>query len=330
MLSCGSLFRIIRRRLVLGLIFALSLTYCAFSLFRNERKTLALDNDLDDMDPMIINDNNDDLISDDDALSEQLRASGKPPLWQMAIVDQGANENALNVEVMPNLNDTDDVVHSCRNSIQGKVLIVDERGIVCSRQEILSNGCCSMEEHKDSNKNEDTPTITKRERYSCKTCNAQGCCAIYEYCVSCCLHPGKQIKGRKDVLLGLLRDNHKAHRDQDAVKKRLRNLDRFQVCLAACRTSSASVRHENTYKDPHSKHCYTLQPPSHQRHRRDIDSYNNNGDNSVVVASFSVMPLLTLFFPFCLLVHANNNSLLLSCNYHSPILFDYYSHVRPP
>ncbi|KAK1133688.1 hypothetical protein K0M31_011480 [Melipona bicolor] len=328
--SCGSLFRIIRRRLVLGLIFALSLTYCAFSLFRNERKTLALDNDLDDMDPMIINDNNDDLISDDDALSEQLRASGKPPLWQMAIVDQGANENTLNAEAMSNLNDTDTVVHSCRNSIQGKVLIVDERGIVCSRQEILSNGCCNMEEHKDSNKNEDTPTIAKRERYSCKTCNAQGCCAIYEYCVSCCLHPGKQIKGRKDVLLGLLRDNHKAHRDQDAVKKRLRNLDRFQVCLAACRTSSASVRHENTYKDPHSKHCYTLQPPSHQRHRRDIDSYNNNDDNSVVVASFSVMPLLTLFSPFCLLVHAHNNSLLLSCNYHSPILFDYYSHVRPP
>ncbi|XP_003394684.1 SREBP regulating gene protein isoform X1 [Bombus terrestris] len=327
--SCGSLFRIIRRRLVLGLIFALSLTYCAFSLFRNEKKTFALDNDLDDMDPMLINDNNDDLISDDDALSEQLRASGKPPLWQMAIVDQGANENPLNVEAVSNLNDTDTMVHPCRNSIQGKVLIVDERGVVCSRQEILPNGCCNMEQ-KDSNKNEDTSTIAKKERYSCKTCNAQGCCAIYEYCVSCCLHPGKQIKGRKDVLLGLLRDNHKAHRDQDVVKKRLRNLDRFQVCLAACRTSSASVRHENTYKDPHSKHCYTLQPPySHQRHRRDVDSYNNNDDNSVVVAPFSVMPLLTLFSPFCLLIHANNNSLLLSCNYRLP-MFDYYFHVQPP
>lgn len=46
-------------------------------------------------------------------------------------------------------------------------------------------------EQKDSNKNEDTSTIAKKERYSCKTCNAQGCCAIYEYCVSCCLHPGK-------------------------------------------------------------------------------------------------------------------------------------------
>ncbi|XP_034182691.1 SREBP regulating gene protein [Osmia lignaria lignaria] len=324
--SCGGLFRIIRRRLVLGLIFALSLTYCAFSLFRDERKSLPVDNDLDDMDPMIINDNNDDLISDDDALAEQLRVSSKPSSWQMA-VDQEVNDNALNMDIISNLNGTDTVI-PCRNSVQGKALIVDERGIVCSRQDILPNGCCNIDQ-KDSVKNEDTSSIAKSERYSCKTCNAQGCCAIYEYCVSCCLHPGKQIKGRKDVLLGLLRDNPKAHKDQDVVKKRLKNLDRFQVCLAACRTSSASVRHENTYKDPHSKHCYTIQPSySHQRHRRNVD--NNNDDNSVVIASFSVMPLLSLISPFCLVSHISNNSLLLSCNYHTPMSLSYYSHVRPP
>lgn len=48
-------------------------------------------------------------------------------------------------------------------------------------------------EQKDPIKNEDTSTTPRRERYSCKTCNAQGCCAIYEYCVSCCLHPGKVV-----------------------------------------------------------------------------------------------------------------------------------------
>ncbi|XP_076675164.1 SREBP regulating gene protein isoform X2 [Andrena cerasifolii] len=325
MSSCGGLLRIIRRRLVLGLIFALSLTYCAFSLFRNEQKTLTLDNDLDDMDAMMINDNNDDLISEDEAISEQLRASGKPPPWQ----DQGANDNAVNIEAMSNLNDTDTVIHPCRNSVQGKALIVDERGIVCARQDILPNGCCSMEQ-KDSTKDEEA-SATKRERYSCKTCNVQGCCAIYEYCVSCCLHPGKQVKGRKDVLLGLLRDNHKAHRDQDVVKKRLRNLDRFQVCLAACRTSSASVRHENTYKDPHSKHCYTLQPPySHQRHRRDTDSFNNNGDNTVVVASFSVMPLLTLLSPFCLIIHPHNHTHPLPRDYHTLTPLSHYTRVQSP
>ncbi|XP_078045164.1 SREBP regulating gene protein [Augochlora pura] len=325
--SCGGLFRIIRRRLVLGLIFALSLTYCAFSLFRNERKTLTLDNDLDDMDAMMVNDNNDDLISDDEVLMDQLKASGKPPFWQ-ATLDQETNDNQINVEVISNLNDSEVVAQPCRNSVQGKALIVDERGIVCGRRDILPNGCCSIEEK--NYKSEEVP-VAKRERYSCKTCNVQGCCAIYEYCVSCCLHPGKQIKGRKDMLLGLLRDNHKVHKDQDVVKKRLRNLDRFQICLAACRTSSASVRHENTYKDPHSKHCYALQPPyTHQRHRRDSDSLNNNGDNSVVVASFSVMPLLTLLPPLCLIVYPSNDSILLPCKYYASVLINYYYYVQPP
>ncbi|XP_076182902.1 SREBP regulating gene protein isoform X2 [Ptiloglossa arizonensis] len=280
------------------------------------------------MDTMMINDNNDDLISDDEALSEQLKASDKPPLWQAAL-EQGTNDNVLNMEVVPNINDTDTVVRPCRNSVQGKALIVDERGIVCARQDILPNGCCNIEQQ-DPTKNEESTSVNKRERYSCKTCNVQGCCAIYEYCVSCCLHPSKQIKGRKDVIIGLLKDNHKVHKDQDVVKKRLRNLDRFQICLAACRTSSASVRHENTYKDPHSKHCYTLQPPyTHQRHRRDMDTFNNNGDNPVVVASFSVMPLLTLLTPVCLNIYANNDS-LSSCNDHAPMSLNYYSHVQPP
>lgn len=89
--------------------------------------------------------------------------------------------------------------------------------------------------------------------------------------------------------------NHQRIKEDDAVKVRLRNMDRFQTCLAACRTSSASVRHENTYKDPHSKHCYAVQPPyNHQRHRRDIKSLNNNRDNDgVVVASSSVVQLIT-------------------------------------
>ena len=34
--------------------------------------------------------------------------------------------------------------------------------------------------------------------------------------------------------------------------------DLFELCLIKCRTSSASVRHENTYKNHRTKHCYTL------------------------------------------------------------------------
>lgn len=32
--------------------------------------------------------------------------------------------------------------------------------------------------------------------------------------------------------------------------------DHFELCLAKCRTNSQSVQHENSYKDPNSKHCF--------------------------------------------------------------------------
>lgn len=66
----------------------------------------------------------------------------------------------------------------CRNSIQGKTLLVDDEGYVCPRNNLLQNGCC------DSNEN--------IVQYSCDTCNElEGCCAVYEKCVSCCLNPNK-------------------------------------------------------------------------------------------------------------------------------------------
>jgi len=68
-------------------------------------------------------------------------------------------------------------------------LIVDDRGVVCSRHEVLSNGCCATEQ-RQTPKNE-ALSMARKEKYCCKTCNPQGCCTIYEYCVSCCLHPDK-------------------------------------------------------------------------------------------------------------------------------------------
>ncbi|XP_012061159.1 PREDICTED: UPF0454 protein C12orf49 homolog [Atta cephalotes] len=284
--SCTSLIRLLRRRLVLGLIFALSLTYCAFSLLRNEKAEILsfslqkrlpnLDNNFD-MDPMMINDNNENMIPDDNLL-EELRASDKSPLWQIEILDQAA-DNAGNIDAS-NLNESDAYNQSCRNSIQGRGLIVDDHGVVCSRHEVQSNGCCAETEteQKQSSKNEES-FMTKRERYSCKTCNSQGCCTIYEYCVSCCLHPDKQIRGRKDLSSGSAK-----------VQKNVeRTAVHFQICLAACRTSSSSVRRDNTYKDPLAKYCYIT-----QRYRRNINSLNNNGDSpAVVVTSSSVVMLFS-------------------------------------
>ena len=69
---------------------------------------------------------------------------------------------------------------TCRNSVQGKVLIVDDRGYVCSRSDLLSSGCCNT--GSDNTK-----------KFACDTCKDNGCCSIYEYCISCCLHPDKVL-----------------------------------------------------------------------------------------------------------------------------------------
>lgn len=72
-----------------------------------------------------------------------------------------------------------DKLNQCRNSIQGKVLIVDDEGYVCPRNQLLNNGCCKV--------------TAKSIQYNCKTCNDDGCCAVYERCVSCCLNPNKVL-----------------------------------------------------------------------------------------------------------------------------------------
>lgn len=82
-----------------------------------QKRSLNTDSDLDDMDPMMINDNNDDLMPDDDVLAEQLRTSGKPPLWQVELLERAVNDNAASVDAA-NLNESDASTQPCRNSIQ--------------------------------------------------------------------------------------------------------------------------------------------------------------------------------------------------------------------
>ncbi|XP_019880846.1 SREBP regulating gene protein [Aethina tumida] len=129
-------------------------------------------------------------------------------------------------------NSTNEVEVNCRNSVQGKVLIVDDRGYVCPRQEVLLNGCCN-------------DASLSFNQYSCETCKSNNCCAIYEFCISCCLHPDK-----KDVLESVLGKAEQTNVLFASVT------DHFELCLAKCRTNSQSVQHENSYKDPRAKHCY--------------------------------------------------------------------------
>lgn len=87
----------------------------------------------------------------------------QPLIWREDNVNNGTNgEKPIN----------------CRNSVQGKTLLVDDEGYVCSRNKVMINGCC------DSN--------ASSFQYSCDTCNEdEGCCAVFEKCVSCCLNPSK-------------------------------------------------------------------------------------------------------------------------------------------
>ncbi|XP_023222231.1 UPF0454 protein C12orf49 homolog [Centruroides sculpturatus] len=104
---------------------------------------------------------------------------------------------------------------TCRNSIQGKILIADDKGYVCERHHVLSNGCCN-------------PKASTAEKYLCKTCQSNGCCSVYEHCISCCLQPEK-----KALLQKILEKASEAFNVLFASIT-----DHFELCLTKCRTSS--------------------------------------------------------------------------------------------
>ncbi|KAM4827777.1 SREBP regulating gene protein isoform 1-T1 [Thomomys bottae] len=148
------------------------------------------------------------------------------------------HEQPIPWKVQFNLGNSSRPSNQCRNSIQGKHLITDELGYVCERKDILANGCCDT-------------SVPSTKQYCCDGCLASGCCGAYEYCVSCCLQPSKQLLLERFL-------NRAAVAFQNlfmAVE------DHFELCLAKCRTSSQSVQHENTYRDPIAKYCYGESPP---------------------------------------------------------------------
>lgn len=65
---------------------------------------------------------------------------------------------------------------NCRNSEQGVNLIADERGFICTREDLLATGCCSIK-------------ADNTHLYHCDSCNEYHCCEVFENCVSCCLNP---------------------------------------------------------------------------------------------------------------------------------------------
>lgn len=186
----------------------------------------------------------------------------KPIIWTNSIPEERNRSNDLSV--------------NCRNSVQGKALIVDDRGFVCTRSELLWTGCCNVE-------------VESTKLFHCDTCQSNACCAIYEYCVSCCMHPEKvdgfrTSRRRKIILTKIYLQKSilekvlaKASGRQIAVYATVN--DQYELCLTKCRTNSHSVQNENKYRDPKSKHCYG------ETEEQIVSSGNRMSANSVIDAS---------------------------------------------
>jgi len=128
---------------------------------------------------------------------------------------------------------------TCRNSVQGKTVIADDKGYVCPRTELQGNGCCNT-----------NSTLTNK--YVCTSCEEiHSCCTSYEHCISCCLRP-EQRTSLQQILNQAAESNNVLF---------VSVTDHFELCLAKCRTSSSSVHHENTYRNINRKYCYGKNPP---------------------------------------------------------------------
>ncbi|KAF6080627.1 hypothetical protein HJG60_001658 [Phyllostomus discolor] len=124
---------------------------------------------------------------------------------------------------------------ACWFYTQGRLWLA---GYVCERKDLLVNGCCDV-------------SVPSTKQHCCDGCLSNGCCSAYEHCVSCCLQPSKQL-----LLERFLSRAAVAFQNLFMAVE-----DHFELCLAKCRTSSQSVQHENTYRDPVAKYCYGESPP---------------------------------------------------------------------
>jgi len=129
---------------------------------------------------------------------------------------------------------TDQLLHNngmqCNNTIQGRDLLSDSHGYVCSIMAIDPATACCPE---------------AGEKYSCLGCNMSSqCCNAYEYCVSCCLNPSRTAL---DVAL-------RTKLAKQSTSGTCTSL--FDYCKGRCRHNSESVVHENAYVSG-DHHCFS-------------------------------------------------------------------------
>ena len=131
----------------------------------------------------------------------------------------------------------------CAHTKTGRDFVTDDAGYLCTRRAMESlTGCCPRVE---------------ASRYYCGACvGAEGivvgptpdttdCCVSYESCVSCCQHPA-----HTDAIRAGYRQ-----RSMQSPLYTATAFDSFRYCSIRCRTSSASVFHQNKYKTA-LPYCY--------------------------------------------------------------------------
>lgn len=132
-----------------------------------------------------------------------------------------------------------------------RTYVADDAGKVCTWEERDPwTGCCEG-----------------GEQHICERCTKQGCCDVFEQCVSCCLGRAEQM----------------AWKDQPRIIGRPDKGEwnnPFDFCSNACRTKPGVTVHENAYRSTY-RFCFnqTDEPPLH------IQQESNTTDPTVTVVA---------------------------------------------
>ncbi|CAI5736737.1 unnamed protein product [Hyaloperonospora brassicae] len=131
----------------------------------------------------------------------------------------------------------------CENTVQGMEILTDS--MVCTRSQLdkARCGCC----------NSIDTSLPRIQQYTGDRCDTDPphCCNVFEQCVSCCMHPLNSATRRE--LLTHADPTHPIYSEPAAITV-------FQYCQYRCRTSSASVQHQNSYRS-HRLFCYGIHRP---------------------------------------------------------------------
>lgn len=172
-ISTKLICRLLRNRLVLLVIFGLSFTYSMYSLIRSPAPSSPSSYPTASQQGILLEyETNVDV---DKILSRIRPRMRMPPLSARTRGEMGMGMIDSDGTKGTSVSSPSGSSKSCRNSVQGKVLIADDRGFVCQRKDVnVATGCCRE-------------NLPETHQYHCETCLDTGCCAIYEYCISCCM-----------------------------------------------------------------------------------------------------------------------------------------------